>query len=164
MRCLPQSFWGRALLVLVVTVGLVAGVDLMVARAGSKAAADVALAKVAPVVAGRPPLPFRLTPVSGTIVLVETPAAMPASAGRQLVVHADGRAELLLGPAAAGAAPPAAAIQLPSALPALPPCARATLLDLLQQLVAERPVPAARVLRQGSPPPRDLAVLLGWVP
>ncbi|MBL8734430.1 MAG: hypothetical protein JNN13_18790 [Planctomycetes bacterium] len=164
MRCLPQSWWGRALLVLVVTVGLVAGVDLMVARAGSKAAADVAPAKVAPVVAGRPPLPFRLTPVSGTIVLVEAGAVLRAAAGSHVVVHADGHAELLAGPVAVAHPPYAAVVWLPGALPTLGPAARATLLDVLQQLVRERPVPPSRVALLGRAAPRDLAVLLAWVP
>lgn len=164
MRLLPQTWWGQLLLVLGATVGLVAGLYLLVTRAAGHAAAAVAPVSEPRQRAARPALPFRLAPVRGTILLVEAPSAMPAAAGQHLVVHADGRAELLLGPAVPAPALHAAAIQLPGPLPALPPAARTTLLDLLQQLVAERPVPAARVVRSGAHAPRELSVLLAWVP
>lgn len=119
-------------------------------------------------------LGFRLGAVAGPVAFAASDRAIAPDTAPVLQVFADGDL-VLRRPAPLPTAPDGrraragghgAAIVLPErSLAALSPAARGTLLDLLQQLVVERPVPSERiavidvVVATG-----ELATLLAWVP
>lgn len=165
MRSWPASL--RLGLALVAAAAIVYALDQAV---WSRAAAAATMANLEPRRdTPRAPLPFRLRSVAGPVLLTLLPAMVPAEVAPVVTLQADGRAELTRPPfsVAPGVAVPAyaAAVVLPAALPELTPAVRSTLLDVLQQLVVERPAPVTGVaVMAGAGSADDVLRLLSWLP
>jgi hypothetical protein len=149
------------------------GVFVLSVVVRNRDAEAIAASRVEPaVVPPEPPrgLGFLLAPTGGNVLLASRLAAVATDVAPVVQVLPDGSA-VLRRPAPLARGPMSsrsgdAAIVLPGrSLAALGPVARGTIVELLGQLVAARPVPAAVVRPvdldlQG----RDLEVLLAWIP
>lgn len=165
---------GRIALALLAAAAAIVALDRCVTRRDRQRAAGAQEVVDQEPPALRTRLGFRLGAVAGPIALVASDRAIAPDTAPVLQVFADGDL-VLRRPAPLPTAPDGrlvrggrhgAAIVLPErTLALLSPAARGTLLDLLQQLVVDRPVPAERiavidvVVATG-----DLATLLAWVP
>jgi len=168
MTIWPASVAARVAIALAVAVLGVVALAIGVEHADA-ASRDVHRAAPAPVVPSAPRIGFSLAPVGGRIVLASRVDAVAPDVAPLVQVFADGSAALRRpAPLARGPGAPAvagdAAIVLPGALPRLDPLVRGTLVELLGQLLGERPVPRARLATVGvGAADRDVTVLLEWV-
>lgn len=166
MRLLPRSLPARLALALLAAVGGIALLDHFVFVADARAAARSIEPRVA---RPEPAQVVLLRPVDGEILLATSLEAVPADAAPVVQILADGRHAVArpappIDPARPAAATPA--IVLPTALPGrLDARARATFVEVIAGLVAERPVGAARFRTLDFHlTVAELERMLAWVP
>ena len=167
MKFAPRSLAVRLVIALLVAAAGIALLDHFVFLRDAKAAARAMAGRganpdAAPIVG--------LRPVAGDILLALQIEAVPADAAPVVQVLADGGFVVLREATAAkvlaNAALGSAAILLPTPLPGrLDPRARATLVEVIARLAAERPVRASRFRTMSFRlEVAQLERLLGWVP
>ncbi|HEX6811015.1 MAG TPA: hypothetical protein VF384_05260 [Planctomycetota bacterium] len=172
MSAAPRSLTVRVgLAVLAAALGITA-LQFCVVRCESEAAPKPAPLPAPPRAAGTA---LRLLPAAGTILLATRLQAVPPDVAPVVQILADGSTALRR-PAPLSTGPLAvpvtsrdghgAAVLLPTGtLPGLTASARGALVEVLGQLVAERPVPERRFVAGDFPlAAADLANLLRWVP
>ncbi len=168
----PRSFAGRLCLAFVAST---CGVSLLQVCAARADAARAQIAAATPTAPKRPGLGFRLLPSSGTILLATRLDAIAPDVAPVVQIFADGNLALRrparLPQAPVRTSPPnrdgqGAAILLPAgSLGQLTSSARGSLVEMLGQLIAERPVPARRLVAVDfALSARELSALLPWIP
>lgn len=162
MKLLPRSMIARITVTLAIAAAAVVVLDMAVKSA------DAAKPPKRPVyIAPALPPPVRLTPVSGTVVLATSMAAVPMTAAPVVQVFDDGGyvlhrpAPVSTGPEIAAAGP---AIVIPTGFRRLDSRARATFVEVVGALIAERPVSLARFRTLGfEVESSELLRVLAWV-
>ncbi len=169
MKWVPQSLGGRLLLAFV-TAAVAIAVLAITVRQRDAVRAAVRRADALPLLPPPPALGLQLAPCGGHVLLASRIEAVPPDVAPVVQLFTDGTA-VLRRPAPLALSPQGptdgdAALLLPDrSLCRLAPAARAALLDLIGQLLRQRPVPTDRVVVGDLvAAPGALAPLLQWVP
>jgi hypothetical protein len=166
MRLLPAHPIGRAAVALLAAAVVIACLHWRLQR---EVAAPPVVPRSFALSSPLATLGFRIAAVDGEVALVAPRALMPPTAAPVFEVLPEGDVVLRRPPPIVGApvrVGGGAAIRLPSErFERMGPAARATALELLGGLCAERPVAAPRITLHGFvAAPRQLQMWLDWVP